>query len=160
MSKTFTCPACKFVNEVDQPEDIDPVEVQPCARCHIWVYVDTGGVYTAPDVYEKAIVPDWLTAYNKVDNADVETKGRMLFRIEPPITLKDGSKAHHVITSFGLESVMGDEFAGNVFPTSAAGDVMDWAGLYVEGESPTWVWGFLMIAMGSAPDESKILKPS
>ncbi|WP_157266430.1 hypothetical protein [Azohydromonas aeria] len=67
-----------------------------------------------------------------------EGYGGALFRVEPPIVLDNGTVALHVITSWGLETILGDENF-NVFPADEKGRVLDWYGLCTDG-APQWVY--------------------
>jgi len=159
MNTSFTCPACKYVNEVDQPPDIEPVLVQPCAMCHIWVHVATGAPYTPPKVHESPIIPSKLESYEMLDVPSAGLNGRTVFRIAPPIVLTDGSRTSYVVVSYGLESVLGEHEVINVFPASAAGDIMEWIGLYGEEDSPKWAAELVAVEQGSEPNNSNIYGP-
>lgn len=65
-----------------------------------------------------------------------------VFSISPPIILDDGRKADFIITSFGLETIACDIFGAEdtfaVFPADQDGKVLDWGGIYSDGEGPEW----------------------
>jgi hypothetical protein len=50
-----------------------------------------------------------------------------LFAVSPPVLLRDGRTADHVVAGIPMESVMGPDYSLQVFAADADGRVIDWA---------------------------------
>lgn len=61
-----------------------------------------------------------------------------VYRIEPPIALDDGRTTEYVTTSFGSEIILGEGNTFAVFASDANGRILDWSGIYSDGEGPDW----------------------
>lgn len=64
--------------------------------------------------------------------------GGDLYKVDQPIVMSDGSRTSYVITSFGLETILGEGNGYAVFASDPEGRVLDWAGIYSDGEGPPW----------------------
>lgn len=78
--------------------------------------------------------------FRKLATDPVDGYSATLFRVSPPIPLEDGTTTDYVITSWGLESILGDEDNFGVFATDKKGRVLDWEGIFSMGEGPEWTW--------------------
>ena len=65
------------------------------------------------------------------------TQGHM-FRLDEPVMLSGGQQTNYVVASFGLEMILGEYNTFAVFGCDAEGNVLDWGGIFSEGEGPAW----------------------